>query len=55
MNAKELADRTVKDIAARRERKEKMLADVQLKSIDRCMKRSAYCATRQYNRRIGQI
>lgn len=59
LSNKEKAMMTYELILKKRKReqdkKDKMIQDTQIRLVDGCMKRSAYCATRKYNSRIGQI
>lgn len=54
-NWKALAMETCEDIRKKREKREKIVSDTQLLLMEGCMKRSAYCATRHYNSRVGQV
>lgn len=55
LSNKEKAEMTYKAIQNRKAIRGKIVEDVQIRRIEACMKRSAYCATRKYNSRVGQI
>ena len=55
LSNKEKALATYEAIQKRKANREKIATDAQIRRVEACMKRSAYCATRQYNSRVGQI
>lgn len=55
LSNKEKAKATYEAIRKRQEKRDKIADDTHLLMVEQCMKRSAYCATRKYNSRVGQI